>query len=73
MQLYIHDKLASITRPVKELKKYQRINIKKGESRNVEFTLSDNDLKFYNADLDYVFEPGEFEIMIGPTPRMSAP
>lgn len=66
VQLYIHDKLASITRPVKELKKYQRINLKKGESRNVEFTLSDNDLKFYNASLDYVFEPGEFEIMIGP-------
>lgn len=66
VQLYIHDKLASITRPVKELKKYQRINLKKGESRNVEFTLSENDLKFYNADLDYVFEPGQFEIMIGP-------
>lgn len=66
VQLYIHDKMASITRPVKELKKYQRITLKKGESRNVEFILSDNDLKFYNADLDYVFEPGEFEIMIGP-------
>lgn len=65
VQLYIHDKFASITRPVKELKKYQRITLKKGESRNVEFTLSENDLKFYNASLEYVFEPGEFELMIG--------
>lgn len=66
VQLYIHDKMASITRPVKELKKYQRITLRKGESCNVEFTLTANDLKFYDADLNFVFEPGEFELMIGP-------
>ena len=66
VQLYIHDVVASITRPVKELKGFQRIHLKKGESREVTFEITDDQLKFYNSSLDYVLEPGDFEIMIGP-------
>ena len=66
VQLYIHDVVASITRPVKELKGFQRIHLKKGESREVTFEITDDLLKFYNSSLNYVLEPGDFEIMIGP-------
>ena len=66
VQLYIHDVVASITRPVKELKGFQRIPLKKGESREVTFEITDDLLKFYNSSLDFVLEPGDFEIMIGP-------
>ena len=66
VQLYIHDVVASITRPVKELKGFQRIPLKKGESREVTFEITDDLLKFYNSSLNYVLEPGDFEIMIGP-------
>jgi beta-glucosidase len=66
VQLYIHDQVASITRPVKELKGFLRIHLKKGESREVKFEITDDLLKFYNHNLDYVLEPGDFDIMIGP-------
>jgi beta-glucosidase len=66
VQLYIHDVAASISRPVKELKGFQRIHLKKGESQEVKFEITDDLLKFYNAHLDYVLEPGDFEVMIGP-------
>ena len=66
VQLYIHDVVASITRPVKELKGFERIHLKKGESRVVRFEITDDMLKFYDHDLNYVLEPGEFEVMIGP-------
>lgn len=66
VQLYIHDVVASISRPVKELKGFQRIHLKKGESQEVKFEITDDLLKFYNARLDYVLEPGDFEVMIGP-------
>ena len=66
MQLYIHDVEASISRPVKELKGFRRIHLAKGESTEVSFTITDEMLKFYNQQLDYVLEPGDFEIMIGP-------
>ena len=66
MQLYIHDVVASITRPVKELKGFKRIHLKKGESKEVAFEITDDLLKFYNSSLDYVLETGDFEIMIGP-------
>lgn len=66
VQLYIHDVVASISRPVKELKGFERIHLKTGESRNVTFTITPDLLKFYNSNLDYVLEPGEFEIMVGP-------
>lgn len=69
VQLYIRDLVGSVSRPVKELKDFQRINIKTGEAKQVIFTINANKLKFYNSQLEYVCEPGEFEIMIGPNSR----
>lgn len=69
VQLYIRDLVGSVTRPVKELKSFQKIELKPGESKTVNFAVTVNDLKFYNYDLKYVWEPGEFEIMIGPNSR----
>ena len=74
VQLYIHDVVASITRPVKELKGFQRIHLKKGESRVVTFDISDDLLMFYRPSgtaIEHVLEPGDFEIMIGPDSRLS--
>ncbi len=65
IQLYIQDLVGSITRPVKELKGFQKIAIKAGESQTISFTITPEDLKFYNGDLNYNWEPGEFEIQIG--------
>lgn len=65
VQLYIRDLVGSITRPVKELKGFQKINLKKGETRKVTFKISEEDLKFYNYDLNYAAEPGVFEVFIG--------
>ncbi|WP_372949181.1 beta-glucosidase BglX [Mariniphaga sp.] len=65
VQLYIRDVVTSITRPVKELKGFQKIFLKAGESKEVSFTLSEEDLKFYNYDLEFVAEPGEFIVFIG--------
>lgn len=69
VQLYVQDVVASITRPVKELKGFQKINLKKGESRTVTFTLTPEHLKFYNNDLDFVLEPGEFKVYVGTNSR----
>lgn len=66
VQMYIHDIYASISRPVKELKGFQRIFLKKGESKEVTFHITPDLLKFYNQSLDYVSEPGDLEVMIGP-------
>ncbi len=68
-QLYIRDMVGSITRPVKELKGFQRVNLKPGESKTVTFTISDEDLKFYNSDLKYAAEPGDFKLFIGGNSR----
>ena len=65
VQLYIRQLVGSITRPVKELKGFQKIGLKAGESRKVSFTITPDDLKFYNNDLQYDWEPGDFRIMIG--------
>ena len=65
VQLYIHDIYASICRPIKELKGFKRIFIPKGESREVEFEITPEMLKFYNYDLQFVLEKGDFEIMAG--------
>ncbi len=65
VQLYIRDRVGSVVRPVKELKGFQKIFLKKGERREVKFIVSVNDLKFYNDQLKYDWEPGAFEIMIG--------
>jgi beta-glucosidase len=66
VQLYIRDVVGSVTRPVKELKGFQKIAIKKGTTETVTFELSEENLKFYNSDLNYVSEPGQFEIFVGP-------
>jgi beta-glucosidase len=65
VQLYIRDLVGSVTRPVKELKGFQKVAIKAGETKTVSFSISPEDLKFYNYDLKYDWEPGEFVIMIG--------
>jgi len=65
VQLYIRDVVASITRPVKELKGFQKIFLEAGESKEVRFTLTEEALKFYNYDLDFVAEPGEFSVFVG--------
>jgi len=65
VQLYIRDMVASITQPVKELKKFQKIFLKKGESREVIFSLGVDDLRFYNNDLKYIYEPGDFKVFVG--------
>lgn len=65
VQLYIRDLIGTVTRPVKELKGFQKIFIKKGETVTVDFKISIEDLKFYNYDLDYIAEDGDFEIFVG--------
>ncbi len=65
VQLYIRDVIGTVTRPVKELKGFQKVAFNKGETKSVTFFITIEDLKFYNYDLDHVSEPGEFEIFIG--------
>ena len=69
VQLYIRDIVGSISRPVKELKGFQRIHLKAGESQNVTFTITPDLLKFYDYNLNYVLEEGTFIIMIGSNSR----
>jgi beta-glucosidase len=65
VQLYIRDIVGSVTRPVKELKGFQKIDLKPGESKTVTFAITPELLKFYNYDLQYDWESGDFDIMIG--------
>lgn len=65
VQLYIRDLVASISRPVKELKGFQRIHLAAGESKEVSFDITPDMLKFYNIELKHVIEPGDFQIMVG--------
>ena len=65
VQLYIRDLVGSITRPVKELKGFQKIDLKAGETKTVSFSITPNDLKFFNSEIKYDWEAGDFEIMIG--------
>jgi beta-glucosidase len=66
VQLYIRDVAASVTRPVKELKGFQRVTLKPGENRRVEFLLTSEQLGFWNREMRFVVEPGEFKVMVGP-------
>ncbi|WP_210116055.1 beta-glucosidase BglX [Hymenobacter wooponensis] len=68
-QLYIRDMVGSISRPVKELKGFQKVMLKKGESRTLTFRLTPDDLKFYNTDLKFVAEPGDFQVFVGGNSR----
>ena len=65
VQLYIKDVFGSTVRPVRELKGFQKIFLKKGESKQVTFTIKPDDLKFYNSELKFVSEPGDFEVYVG--------
>lgn len=69
VQLYIRDLVGSITRPVKELKGFKKVMLKAGETQTITFAITPQDLKFYNYDLKYDWEAGDFEIMIGPNSR----
>ncbi|HSL54803.1 MAG TPA: fibronectin type III-like domain-contianing protein, partial [Pyrinomonadaceae bacterium] len=63
--LYIRDLVASMTRPVKELKGFQRVSLQPGEKRRVEFVLGPEHLGFWNREMRYVVEPGTFQVMVG--------
>ena len=65
VQLYVHDQLASVVQPLKQLKAFRRVMIPKGETRHVEFTLTRDDLSIINARMQQEFEPGNFRIMVG--------
>ena len=69
VQLYIRDVYSTATRPVKELKAFKQVALEAGESREVTFEITVDDLKYYNHDLQYVCEPGDFEVLIGPNSR----
>jgi beta-glucosidase len=69
VQLYIRDLFGKVVRPVKELKRFQKVFIKKGESKTVTFNLTPNDLKFYDDELNFDWEGGEFDIMVGTNSR----
>lgn len=69
VQLYIRDLVGSTTRPVKELKGFERIYLQPGQTRTVTFKIAPEMLKFYNYDLQYVIEPGDFQVMIGSNSR----
>lgn len=69
VQLYVRDLVGSVSRPVKELKGFKRISLKKGEKQTVSFDITPEDLKFYNQELECKWEPGDFDIMVGPNSR----
>ncbi len=65
VQLYVRDEVASVTRPVQELKGFRKIHLEPGEQRTVRFTLTTDDLRFYNRDMEYVVESGYFTVLVG--------
>jgi len=66
VQLYLRDEVSSVTRPVKELRGFERTSLKPGETRTVSFTLGPKELQFYNRQMKRVVEPGKFTVMVGP-------
>jgi len=69
VQMYIRDVVSSVTRPVKELRGFARVSVKPGEKKKVTFDITPEKLAFHNIDMQYVVEPGAFEIMTGPSSR----
>ncbi len=69
VQLYIQDKVASVSRPIKELKGFEKIMLQPGESKVVSFELTEQELGFFNTKGTFIFEPGEFTVMVGPNSR----
>jgi beta-glucosidase len=66
VQLYVRDEASSVTRPVKELKSFQRVTLKAGEKRRLQFTLTPEHLGFYNREMRWIVEPGDFRVLVGP-------
>ncbi|MDZ7377361.1 MAG: fibronectin type III-like domain-contianing protein, partial [candidate division KSB1 bacterium] len=69
VQMYIRDLISSVTRPIKELKGFQKIFLQPGESRTVSIPITPEHLAFTNIDMEFKVEPGEFEIMVGNSSR----
>src|SRR6185369_12886602 len=69
VQMYIRDLVSSVTRPIKELKGFQRITLEPGETKTVALDITPDRLAFYDVDMKFVVEPGEFEIMVGNSSR----
>ncbi|HMQ88999.1 MAG TPA: fibronectin type III-like domain-contianing protein, partial [Flavilitoribacter sp.] len=69
VQLYIRDRVSSVTRPVKELKGFEKIALAPGEKKTVQFTLGPDDLALWDVNMKWVVEPGEFEVMAGSSSR----
>jgi beta-glucosidase len=69
VQLYVQDLVGSVTRPVKELKRFKKIFLKKGEEQKVNFTLSEKDLRFTGPDMTSISEPGDFKVYVGTNSR----
>ena len=69
VQMYIRDKVSSVTRPVKELKGFGRITLGAGHTATITFDIKPEHLAFYGIDMKYIVEPGEFEIMVGNSSR----
>jgi beta-glucosidase len=67
--MYIRDRVSSVTRPVKELKGFAKVWLEPGESATVSVDITPDSLAFYDIDMQYVVEPGEFEIMVGTSSR----
>jgi beta-glucosidase len=69
VQLYIRDRVSSVTRPVKELKGFRRVRLGPGESTTVALEITPESLAFHDLDMDFVVEPGEFEVQVGTSSR----
>jgi beta-glucosidase len=69
VQLYIRDNVGSVTRPVKELKAFRKVLIRSGEKKEIIIAISEEDLKFYDVNMNYAAEPGDFTIMVGTNSR----
>ena len=69
IQLYISDKYSSITRPVKELKAFQRVSLKPGESKEILFELNKSAFAYYDSEMNYIVEAGDFDILVGNSSR----
>jgi beta-glucosidase len=65
VQLYVHDEVASVTRPVRQLAGFRRVSLKPGEARTVELPLTARELGLYNKDMKFVVEPGKFRVFVG--------
>ena len=69
VQLYISDNYSSITRPVKELKAYRRVSLKPGESKEIVFELNESAFAFYDSEMNYIVEAGDFDVLVGNSSR----